>query len=100
MNNTNANVHTHQASELLTALANQNRLKVMLLLRNTERTVGELCSLVGLAQSPLSQHLAKLRTLQLVATRRDGQSIYYQINCSKAEQILDLLEKICPDTSN
>ena len=44
-----------------------------------ERSVGELEDIVGLSQSALSQHLARLRSSQLVKTRRESQTIYYRI---------------------
>jgi ArsR family transcriptional regulator len=51
----------------------------------------------GLSQSALSQHLARLREDGLVATRREGQSIYYRLADAKAERLLQALAAIyCP----
>ncbi len=47
--------------------------------RKGERTVGELEEIVGLSQSALSQHLARLRRSDIVKTRREAQTIHYSI---------------------
>lgn len=94
MNNTTFDDKTRDASALLSSITNQNRLKILFLLQDGERSVGELASLIGLAQSPLSQHLAKLRAQNVVATRRSGQSVYYRLDCQTAKNILDLLAQI------
>lgn len=79
-------------AEILSALGNNNRLKIMNLLLNGEISVGKIAEKVGLSQSALSQHLAKLRALGLVQTRRDGQTIYYSSNSPKADGILRTLD--------
>jgi DNA-binding transcriptional ArsR family regulator len=52
---------------------------------------------VGLSQSALSQHLAKLRDDGLVATRREAQTIHYRIADKEVQRVLALLKDIyCP----
>lgn len=80
-----------EASALLKALANDRRLMILCRLMEGERSVGDLAGLVGLAQSPLSQHLARLREEGLVATRRDAQTIYYSLNGEAARRIIGVL---------
>ena len=58
-----------RASELLKVLCNEHRLLVLCYLAEGEKSVGELEKLVGLGQSALSQHLARLRRDNLVKTR-------------------------------
>ena len=58
-----------KAAELLTMMSNPNRLLIMCQLLEGEKCVMELSRAVGLSQSALSQHLAKLRGGKLVATR-------------------------------
>lgn len=79
------------AAGLLAAMANPSRLMVLCHLLNEELTVGDLAERVGLNQSPLSQHLSKLRALGLVKTRRDGQSIYYRLASPEVEAVLTTL---------
>src|SRR5512139_1705776 len=66
-----------EAARLLRALSNENRLMLLCLLFEGEKTVGELNASLPLSQSALSQHLAVLRDEGLVKTRREAQSIYY-----------------------
>jgi DNA-binding transcriptional ArsR family regulator len=49
---------------------------------------------VGLEQSPLSQHLSKLRALGLVKTRRDGQTIFYRLASEPVTRVLSTLYDI------
>jgi DNA-binding transcriptional ArsR family regulator len=67
------------AAEFLRNLANPRRLMILCELLKGERSVGALEPVVGLSQSALSQHLAKLREAELVATRRESQTIYYSL---------------------
>lgn len=85
------------AAKLLRALANERRLIVLCELGDRERSVGELQPLVGLSQSALSQHLAVLREEGIVATRRDGQTIWYRIADPAAVKVVATLAEIfCP----
>lgn len=83
-----------EAAQLLTAMANPKRLLILCNLLEAERNVGELSRIVGLEQSPLSQHLSKLRALGLVKTRRDGQAIYYRLASDPVRQVLTTLYEI------
>lgn len=83
-----------EAAELLAAMSNPKRLLILCHLLNAERSVGELAELVDLAQSPLSQHLAKLRALKLVATRREGQSVMYRLASDSVASVLTTLHGI------
>jgi DNA-binding transcriptional ArsR family regulator len=80
--------HTEQASALLRAMGNPQRLRILLLLAEHERSVIELETLVGLSQSAVSQHLARLRQAQLVRFRRDGQMTFYALDGAEAQSIL------------
>jgi ArsR family transcriptional regulator, virulence genes transcriptional regulator len=68
-----------EAAGFLKILANDRRLMILCELLKGERSVGELEDIVGLSQSALSQHLARLRRSHLVQTRRESQTIYYRI---------------------
>jgi len=86
-----------QAAELLKALSNPQRLRVMCLLIDGEKTVGEINAEVDLSQSALSQHLAVLREGGLVQTRRESQSVYYSVAAGPVQQLIRTLHDIyCP----
>lgn len=67
------------ASNLLKAMSNTWRLRILCLLSRGERCVGDIEDILGLSQSALSQHLARLRHSGLVRWRRQRQQIYYAI---------------------
>lgn len=68
------------AAELLNLAGNSTRLKLLYLLENAkEMCVCDLAEMLGVSVSAVSQHLAKLRAYQLVAPRRDAQTIYYRL---------------------
>jgi DNA-binding transcriptional ArsR family regulator len=83
-----------QASDLPTALSNENRLLVMCNLSDGEKSVGQLQSIIGLSQSALSQHLARLRQDGLVKTRRESQTIYYSLAGDEASKVIAVLYEL------
>jgi DNA-binding transcriptional ArsR family regulator len=87
-----------EAASLLKLLANENRLLILCQLAAArEMSVGALADAVALSQSALSQHLGRMREDGLVATRRDGQTIYYRIADPNAGKLLSVLKAIyCP----
>jgi DNA-binding transcriptional ArsR family regulator len=85
-----------RAADFLRALASENRLLVVCRLAEGEHSVGGLVAAVGLSQSAVSQHLARLRRDGLVATRRDAQTIYYSLASDAARQIIGILyDRFC-----
>ena len=80
-----------RASQLLSAMANPKRLLILSNLVNQELNVGQLAEKVALGQSPLSQHLSKLRAWGLVKTRRDGQQINYALASDEVQRVLSTL---------
>lgn len=85
------------AAELLKAMANPQRLRVLCLLAEGERSVGEINAAVALSQSALSQHLAVLREQGLVQTRREAQTIRYSLVDGPVAKLIHALHDIyCP----
>ncbi|WP_164157134.1 ArsR/SmtB family transcription factor [Sandarakinorhabdus rubra] len=83
------------ASRLLKAMAHDGRLLVLCQLLDGERQPGQIAS--RLSQSALSQHLALLRAEGLVATRREGQAIFYSIADPAVRAVITTLAGIyCP----
>ena len=82
------------AVNLLKALSNEKRLMIICALYQGEKNVGELEEIVGLSQSALSQHLARLRRDGLVNTRRNAQTIFYSMNDRATQAILRTLYDI------
>lgn len=86
--------HVDAAAEFLALVGNEKRLAILILLLEGEMTVGVLAEKVSLSQSALSQHLAKLRSLDLVETRRDRQMIYYSCKSDAVRELLQALDSI------
>jgi DNA-binding transcriptional ArsR family regulator len=83
-----------EAETLLKALANEHRLTILCELHLGERSVSELQQTMGLGQSALSQHLARLRADRLVTTRREAQMIHYSIGSHQVAEVISLLHHL------
>jgi DNA-binding transcriptional ArsR family regulator len=88
-----------EAAAMLRLLANERRLILLCtLIAEGEASVGRLAARVGLSQPAVSQHLAKLREDQLVATRRSGTTIHYRIADPRVARLIGTLKDVfCPD---
>lgn len=83
-----------EAARMLATLANAKRLMALCHLLQGEKSVGQLADLVGLAPAALSQHLARMRDLRLVETRRAGQTIHYRVASPEVGAILETLYRL------
>jgi len=79
------------------ALSDPKRLLIVSALRDAERTVGELCDLIGARQSNVSQHLALMRHLGLVETRRAEGNVLYRLADPRIAEAVELLRAVQSD---
>jgi ArsR family transcriptional regulator len=88
-----------EAAAVMRALSNEARLLVLCHLSESyELSAGELTRRVGLSQSALSQHLARLREDRLVTTRKEAQTVFYRVADAKIHRVLALLHELyCPE---
>lgn len=88
----------HQNAKLvsgfLKALANENRLIILCALAEGEMNVREMEVALEIRQPTLSQQLARLRSDNLVATRRESKQIFYRLASDEAELIIGLVAKL------
>ncbi len=85
-----------KACQMMKVLSNPDRLMLLCQLSQGEKRVGELEEILGIVQPTLSQQLTVLRDEELVTTRRDGKSIYYQIASPQALAVMNVLfEQFC-----
>ena len=83
---------------LLKAIANPARLVILCELVEGECSVGALERAVGLSQSAISQHLAVLRRGDVVASRRDGQTVFYSLASADVVTLMGTLHDVfCRD---
>jgi ArsR family transcriptional regulator len=81
-------------ADFFRALGNPARVRLLQLLRDGERTVGDLQEAVELDSSGTSQHLAALRKQGLVAGRREGTNVYYRVKDARTLELLELAKRI------
>lgn len=84
-----------EVADILRALGNERRLMILCkLVEAGEMTVGALVEAVGLSQSALSQHLARMRDENIVTFRRDSQTLWYRISDPRIEQLMAELHRL------
>ena len=87
-----------QAAALLRIMSNEKRLMILCQLGGGEKSVFELQQFIGLSQSALSQHLAKLRAQNIVQTRKEAQTVFYAIKDKAVLRVIETLASIyCPE---
>jgi len=81
-------------AEILKAVAEPCRLRILHLLEGGELSVKEIVSVVGLSQSNTSRHLNMLHATGLIKRRRAGNRVYYSISCPQVTEILQQVDSI------
>ncbi len=79
-------------AERLRVLGDENRIKLVLLLKDGERTVGALVEELGIGQASVSKHLGVLKGTGLVECRRAGNQAFYRVH---DEKIFDMCALVC-----
>jgi ArsR family transcriptional regulator, virulence genes transcriptional regulator len=84
-----------EAASLMKALGNEKRLMILCkLLEAGEMSVMPLAEAVGLSQSALSQHLARMRSEKLINYRRESQTLFYRVADKNVNRIIKTLKSI------
>jgi len=83
-----------RASALMKTLGHKDRLMILCHLAEGEKSVGQIAELLEIPQSPLSQHLSRMRKENLVETRREAQTIYYSLKSGEASRIVEVLYEL------
>ncbi|GLI24323.1 MULTISPECIES: metalloregulator ArsR/SmtB family transcription factor [Xanthobacter] len=91
--------NARKASDFLKALSHENRLLLLCLLAEGERSVTELENILSLRQPTVSQQLARLRLDDLVTTRRDGKTIYYSLANDDVRRVISVIYDMYCGTS-
>ncbi len=86
--------HIEKSADCIKAIAHPFRLTVLALLAEGEKNVQELTEALGTSQSNVSQHLLQMRSRNLVATRREGNMIYYSITNPKMLKLMALMKEV------
>ncbi len=83
--------NARKASDFLKALSHENRLLLLCLLAERERSVTELENILSLRQPTVSQQLARLRLDGLVTTRRDGKAVFYSLADENVRSVISVI---------
>lgn len=88
-------VQASNAARIMKSLGNEKRLMILCkLIELGEMSVIPMAESVGLSQSALSQHLARMRDEQLVEFRREGQTLFYRVSDPNVNRIINTLQSI------
>jgi DNA-binding transcriptional ArsR family regulator len=94
MNPQELSASADRASDFLKSMANPLRLRILCMIIDGERPVGDIAEELGVRQSAVSQHLALLRKDGLVTPRRDGQTIFYRLADRNVKKVVKLLHDL------
>ncbi len=87
-----------RAAFALKAMSHPLRLKILCMLGDQELAVQDIVDQVGTTQSNISQHLAKLRDKQILASRRDANRIYYRVKDDRTLRLIEMMREVfCPE---
>jgi len=76
-------------AEILKALAQPTRLKILQLLRNGEKCICEIVPAINGEQSNISRHISLMQKSNLVTTRKDGVKVMVKVKDPRVFEILD-----------
>ncbi len=79
-------------ARIFKAMSDENRLKILDLLRENEYNAGQILEKMEFGQSTLSHHMKLLTNAGIVNARRQGKWMYYTLNQETYQQIIDWLE--------
>jgi ArsR family transcriptional regulator len=80
-----------QTAEFLKIISEENRLKILCLLREGEKCVCEIWQHLNLPQNLVSHHLKVLKDFKLISSKKVGCKVFYQLNQKAVKKYLKLL---------
>tara|TARA_R110000772_G_scaffold198962_1_gene309627 strand:- start:50 stop:370 length:321 start_codon:yes stop_codon:yes gene_type:complete len=83
-----------RAAFALKAMSHPLRLKILCAVGDKELAVQDIVDYVGTTQSNVSQHLAKLRDKEILASRRDANRIYYRVKDERTLKLIEMMRDV------
>jgi ArsR family transcriptional regulator len=83
-----------RAAFALKAMSHPLRLKILCAVGEQELSVQDIVDSVGTSQSNVSQHLAKLRDKDILASRRDANRIFYRVNDERTLRLIEMMREV------
>jgi DNA-binding transcriptional ArsR family regulator len=93
MNSSSTNSIRAYKASIFQALAHPTRIAIVEMLRNGELSAGVIQERLGLEQANLSQHLAVLRSRQIVSNRKEGNQVFYSLRNPVLIEVLDIMRR-------
>ncbi len=87
-------------ADICQTLANPKRLQIINLLKDGELSVGAMVRALGVAKANLSQHLAVMRQKGILATRREGTTVYYRLAVPRIMEACKIMRQVLQDALN
>jgi DNA-binding transcriptional ArsR family regulator len=84
-------------AQISKTMSNPIRLAILHTLRDGEKSVNELVDILGISQSNLSQHLALMRQVDILRTRRQGTNVFYRVTNPKINRACDTIREVLID---
>lgn len=75
-------------NEVFKALSDKTRRKILELLKEEDKTAGEIAEYFNITKASISHHLSILKQANLISDEREGQFIYYSLNTSIFEEVI------------
>ncbi|MBU4481633.1 metalloregulator ArsR/SmtB family transcription factor [Patescibacteria group bacterium] len=82
-----------QATEFLKIISEENRLKILCILRGDEKCVCEIWQFLNLPQNLVSHHLKVLKGFDLISSKKEGLKVFYKLNQKTLVKHTELLNK-------
>ena len=92
-NNTSSEIYELQA-RICKAFAHPGRLQILDLLGDGEKGISELQSALGISKTGMSQHVATLKSVGVITTRKNGKQIYCSLAMPEVKQACQLIRKV------
>ena len=80
-------------ANIFQALSHPTRIAILEVLQEGELSAGTIQERLGLEQANLSQHLAVLRSRQIVVNRKDGNQVFYSLRNPVLSEVLDIMRR-------
>lgn len=80
-----------KAAAVLRVVAHPHRLRMIELLEDRDLTVGQLAEAIGLAPHACSQHLSMMKAHNILSSRREGKTVFYQVEAPQARSVIECI---------
>ncbi len=84
-------------NQVFKALSDPTRRQILIMLNDGEMSAGDIAEKFSISAPSISHHLSALKTADLVRVRRAGQQLFYSLNTTVFQDLLNLIMELAPD---